>query len=122
MRYHFVPVRGLLCGCGQPRPRTPVLISKPSPLGIRPPIFQSEGPQLPQGARKSAAKIALLRATLALTVSIDLSASDGEQDEIRVGKGREGRGGTVKVWNHLATNSRLGEALGNVVPEAVSLP
>ena len=43
-----------------------------------------------QGARKSASTIALSRAPLALTVSTDLSASDGEQDEIRVGKrGRE---------------------------------
>ena len=40
-----------------------------------------------QGARKSAAKPALLRAPLALTVFIDLSASDGEEDEIRVGEG-----------------------------------
>ena len=36
-----------------------------------------------QGARKSAAKTALFRAPLALTVSIDLSASDGEQGETR---------------------------------------
>ena len=38
-----------------------------------------------QGARKSAAKTALFRAPLALTVSIDLSASGGEQGEVRVG-------------------------------------
>ena len=35
--------------------------------------------KLPQGARKSGAKTALTRAPLALTVSIDLSASDEEQ-------------------------------------------
>ena len=35
-----------------------------------------------QGARKSAAKTALFRAPLALTVSIDLSASGGEQGEV----------------------------------------
>ena len=39
--------------------------------------------ELPQRARKSAAKSAPVRAPLTLTVSIDLSASDGEQDEIR---------------------------------------
>ena len=37
-----------------------------------------------QGARKSAAKTALSRAPLALTVSIDLSASGGEQGRTRV--------------------------------------
>ena len=38
-----------------------------------------------QGARKSGAKATLFRAPLALIVSIDLSASSGEQDEIGVG-------------------------------------
>ena len=38
-----------------------------------------------QGARKSGAKATLFRAPLALIVSIDLSASSGEQDEIGIG-------------------------------------
>ena len=37
-----------------------------------------------QGARKSAAKTALFRAPLALTVSIDLSASDDEHYKFKV--------------------------------------
>ena len=53
--------------------------------------------KLPQGARKSAAKTATFRAPLALTVSIDLSASDGERDEIRVGKGGEGQKATISA-------------------------
>ena len=53
--------------------------------------------KLPQGARKSGAKTALLRALLALTVSIDLSALDGERDEMRVGEGGEGQQGEIRV-------------------------
>ena len=53
--------------------------------------------ELPQGARKSGAKTALLRALLALTVSIDLSALDGERDEMRVGEGGEGQQGEIRV-------------------------
>ena len=55
-----------------------------------------------KGHGRAQQKSALPRAPLALTVPIDLSASDGEQGETRVGEGRGGEGGDA--------------------PEAVSLP
>ena len=69
-------------------------------------LFSTE---LPQGARKSAAKTATFRAPLALTVSIDLSASDGERDEVRVGKGGEGQKATTSgaVWTQVRRLFRL---------------
>ena len=50
------------------------------------------------------------RGTDALTVSIDLSASDGERDEIRIGKGRgEGQKATTSgaVWTQVRRLFRL---------------